>query len=177
MNRRFCCVLATALLSAAVGCSSVGASAVRTGPLNLPPHVGAVELYAAGEQVAGADLGVVEVHAAQTEATIDTLLPVFVQKVAQIGGNAAVIENVRARFEIVSNPHVETYTYACGYNATCTGTRMYSMNDEVMVVSIRGHAVRTGALPGGPAAPPSPAAPTGSPPPVAPAQPPSGGTP
>ncbi len=160
---------ATALLSVAVGCSSVGASAVRTGPLKLAPHVGAVELYAAGEQVNGADLGVVEVHAAQSEATIDTLLPVFVQKVAQIGGNAAVVENVRARFEIVSHPHVETYTYACGYNATCTGTRMYSMNDEVMVVSIRGHAVRTGALPGGPAAPP--------PPPVAPAQPSPGSTP
>jgi hypothetical protein len=175
MNRRFFCGLAVALVSGAVGCSSVGASAVRTGPLNLPPHVGAVELYAAGEQVAGADLGVVEVHAAQTEATIDTLVPVFVQKVAQIGGNAAVVENVRARFEIVSQPHVETYTYACGYNATCTGTRMYSMNDEIMVVSIRGHAVRTGALPAGALAPP-PAAPA-SPPPVAPAAPSPGSTP
>jgi len=107
--------------SAAVGCSSVGASAVRTGPLRLPPHVGAVELYAAGEQVAGADLGVIEVHAAQSEATIDTLLRVFVQKVAQIGGNAAVVESVRARFEIVSHPHVETYTYACGYTPRARG--------------------------------------------------------
>jgi hypothetical protein len=89
------------------------------------------------------------VHAAQGEATIDALLPVFVQKVAQIGGNAAVVENVHARFEIVAHPHVETYTYACGYNSTCTGTRMYSMNDEIMIVSLRGHAVRTGALPPG----------------------------
>ncbi len=156
-----------------VGCTSVGASAVRTGPLKLPPHVGAVELYAAGEQVVGADLGVVEVHAAQTEATIDTLLPIFVQKVAQIGGNAAVVETVRARFEIVSHPHVETYTYACGYNATCTGTRMYSMNDEVMVVSIRGHAVHTGALPPATIVPP-PATPAPLP---APAAPPQGSTP
>ena len=170
MNRRFCGALAAALLSGGVGCSSVGASAVRTGPLNLPPHSGAVELYAAGELVVGADLGVVEVHAAQSEGTIDTLVPVFVQKVAQIGGNAAVIENVRARFEIVSSPHVETYTYACGYNATCTGTRMYSMNDEVIVVSIRGHAVRTGALPGqAPVMPP----PTPAPPPIAPTAPPA----
>jgi len=120
---------------------------VRTGPLRLPPHVGAVALYSAGEPVQGADLGVVEVHAAQGEATIETLLPVFVQKTAQIGGNAAVIETVNARFEIVSRPHVESYTYPCGYNATCTGTRVYSLNDEVMVVSIRGHAVRVGALP------------------------------
>jgi hypothetical protein len=158
----------TAALAVLSGCSSVGASAVRTGPLNLPPHVGAVELYAAGESVPGADLGVVEVHAAQSEGTIDTLVPVFVQKVAQIGGNAAVIENVRARFEIVSHPHVETYTYACGYNATCTGTRMYSMNDEIIVVSIRGHAVRVGALPG---QGPPPAPPPAAPPPIAPAAP------
>jgi hypothetical protein len=138
---------AVAFALAATGCSSVGASAVRTGPLRLPPHVGAVALYSAGEPVSGADLGIVEVHAAQSEATIDTLLPLFVQKVAQIGGNAAVIETVRARFEIVTHPQIETYTYACGYNATCTGTRTYAVNDEVMVVTIRGHAVRTGAIP------------------------------
>ena len=166
---------AALVLASALGCSSVGASAVRTGPLHLPPHVGAVELYAAGEQVNGADLGVVEVHAAQSEGSIETLLPVFVQKVAQIGGNAAVVESVRARFEIVAHPHVETYTYACGYNATCTGTRMYSMNDEVMVVSIKGHAVRTGALPGE-AAPPS-APPPSAPPAVAPPAPPPEGAP
>jgi hypothetical protein len=132
---------------AATGCSSVGASAVRTGPLHLSPHVGPVALYAAGEPVSGADLGLVEVHAAQNEATIETLLPLFVQKAAQIGGNAAVVESVRARFEIVTHPQIETYTYACGYNATCTGTRTYAINDEVMLVTIRGHAVRTGALP------------------------------
>jgi hypothetical protein len=134
---------------------------VRTGPLHLPPHVGAVALYAAGEPVVGADLGIVEVHAAQTEATIDTLLPLFVQKAAQIGGNAAVLESVRAHFEIVTHPQIETYTYACGYNATCTGTRSYAVNDEVMVVTIRGHAVRTGAIPGAapPASPPLPEAP------------------
>jgi hypothetical protein len=142
-----------AALLLATGCSSVGASAVRTGPLRLAPHVGAVALYSAGEPVDGADLGIVEVHAAQNEATIDTLVPIFVQKVAQIGGNAAVIESVRARFEIVAHPHVETYTYACGYGATCTGTRMYSANDEVMVVTIQGHAVRTGALPASSEAP------------------------
>jgi hypothetical protein len=143
------------VLGLATGCSSVGASAIRTGPLRLPPHVGAVALYAAGEPVDGADLGIVEVHAAQNEATIELLVPIFVQKVAQIGGNAAVIENVRARFEIVAHPHVETYTYSCGYGATCTGTRVYSVNDEVMVVTVQGHAVRTGTLPESPAPPPN----------------------
>jgi hypothetical protein len=146
MMRLYGAAIAFAL--AATACSSVGASAVRTGPLHLPPHAGPVALYTAGEPVAGVDLGLVEVHAAQSEATIETLLPLFVQKAAQIGGNAAVVESVRARFEIVTHPQIETYTYACGYNATCTGTRTYAVNDEVMVVTIRGHAVRTGAIPG-----------------------------
>jgi hypothetical protein len=145
---------AAALLAVGTGCSSVGASAVRTGPLHLPPHVGAVAVYAAGEPVSGADLGLVEVHAAQSEATIETLVPLFVQKAAQIGGNAAVVESVHAQFEIVAHPQIETYTYACGYNATCTGTRTYAVNDEIMVVTIRGHAVRIGAIPGEAAPPP-----------------------
>src|SRR5438105_6392780 len=96
--------LAGALSCAA--CSSVGSSAIRTGPLRLPPHTGPVQLYAAGEAVYGADLGVVEVHAAQNEATIDTLVPLFIQRAAQIGANVAVIEWVNAHFEIVSHPHV-----------------------------------------------------------------------
>ena len=98
-------------------------------------------LYSAGETVLGQDVGIVEVHAAQGEATIETLLPLFVQKAAQIGANAAIIDSVQARFQIITTPHVETYTYQCGKGAMCTGSRMYASNDEVMMVSITGRAV------------------------------------
>jgi hypothetical protein len=129
---------------AVVGCSSVGGSAIRTGPIHLPAYAGPVAIYAMGQPPPGAvDLGVVEVHAAQQEATVETLLPQFVQKVAQIGGNVAVIEGIRARFDLAGRAHVETFYYTCGMGATCAGTRVYSTNDETMVVSMFGRAMTT----------------------------------
>jgi hypothetical protein len=146
MNR----VLAALALAPLLGaCSSVGSSAVRTGPLRLPPYSGPVILSSGGEPVHGADLGIIEVHAAQSEASIDKLVPLFLAKAAQLGGNVAVIESVRATFEIMSQPQVETYAFACGWGVVCTGSRMYSVNDEVMVVGIRGHAVNTHVAQGG----------------------------
>jgi hypothetical protein len=144
-----------ALLScAALGCSSLGGSAVRTGPLHMAPHLGPVMVFAAGQPMSGTELGVVEVHASQVEATIETLMPLFVDKVAQLGGNAAVID-VRANFEMVAHPYAETYVYPCGFRSTCIGTHMYATNDEVMVVTMRGRAfsVPTTAPPAAPAPP------------------------
>ncbi len=144
------------------GCTSVGGNAVRTGPVTLPAYAGPVAVYAAGQSPPGAvDLGVVEVHAAQQEATIDTLMPQFVNKVAQIGGNVAVVDGVRARFELVGRSHVETFYYTCNMGATCAGTRVYAANDEVMVVSVFGRAFSTQVVPPGeepliPLAPPQP---------------------
>lgn len=132
--------VALALLVAATGCSSVRASGVATGPTRLPPRLGPVAVYAAGYPVGGTDLGVVQVRASQSEATIDTLLPVFVRKVAQLGGNAAVIEKVEARFEVSTHNHVESYTYPCGFY-TCIGTRSYPVAGEVMTLVMQGRAV------------------------------------
>src|SRR5262245_22952898 len=101
----------SALLSA---CSTVGGSAIRTGPVQLPSYSGPVAVCSTGKPPPGAvDLGVVEVHAAQQEGSVDVLLPQFVRKVAQIGGNVAVIDGVRARFELVGRTHVETFYYTC----------------------------------------------------------------
>ena len=140
-------VLRAAVLSiafAGFGCSSVGGSAIRTGPVQMPAYAGPVAIYAMGQPPPGAvDLGVVEVHAAQQEATVDTLLPQFIRKVAQIGGNVAVIEGTRARFDLAGRTHVETFYYTCGMGATCAGQRVYSTNDEIMVVSMFGRAMTT----------------------------------
>jgi hypothetical protein len=137
---------ATLLIASAsgLGCSSVGAQAVRTGGVRLPPRAGAIAVYLPGRTLeGGTELGLVEVHAANNEATVDTLLPLFVQKVASLGGNAAVVDSVRARFEIYQRPFIETFVYPCGY-WTCTGTRMYATNDEVMTVSMTGRAMLVG---------------------------------
>ena len=130
------------------GCTSVSGSAIRTGAIRLPSYAGPVAIYAMGEPPPGAvDLGVVEVHASQQEATVDTLLPQFVAKVAQIGGNIAVIQGTRARFDLAGRSHVETFYYTCNLGATCAGTRVYSTNDEIMTVSMFGRAMTTGGAP------------------------------
>jgi hypothetical protein len=139
-----------ALVALASGCSSVRASAVATGPVRLPPRLGPVAVYAAGYPAGGVDLGVVEARATQNEANVETLLPVFVRKVAQLGGNAAVIEHVDAHFDLAVHMHVESYSYPCGYY-TCVGTRAYPIEGEVMTLVMRGHAVSVGAAPRAPA--------------------------
>jgi hypothetical protein len=151
----------------AAGCSSVGGSAIRTGSVQLPSYAGPVAIYSMGQPPPGAiDLGVVEVHAAQQEANVETLLPQFIRKVAQIGGNVALIEGTRARFELAGRTHVETFYYTCGMGATCAGTRVYSTNDEIMVLSMFGRAMSTN-LPGsqGPPLIPSTPPPPPEPPP------------
>lgn len=169
--RRFLPIVLLGLLSG--GCSSVGGSAVRTGPVKLGAYSGPVAIYATGRPPPGAvDLGVVEVHAMQQEATVDTLLPMFLQKVASIGGNVAVIEGTRARFELAGRTQVEQFYYACQAGRTCSGTRVYSTNDELMILSMFGRAMSTNVakpddaplLPA-PDAPPQPPPPPPSPPP------------
>ena len=155
-------------------CSSIGGSAIRTGPVQLPEYTGPVAVYSTGQAPPGAvDLGLVEVHASQQEATVVTLLPQFVHKVAQIGGNVAVLDGIRARFELVGRAHVETFYYTCGMGATCAGTRMYAVNDEVMLVSVFGRAFSTQVVPPGepPLIPQAPApgeSPPATSPPVSP---------
>ncbi len=149
MNARGAAV-AGLLLALVTGCSSVQSSAVHTGPLRLPPRAGPVAIFTARSPAAGGwpsaldsavELGVVEVHASGVEGAIDELMPEFVEKVAQLGGDAAVIDALRARFDIVSRPFAESYTYPCGVYV-CTGTQMYSTNDEIMIVTLRGRAFR-----------------------------------
>lgn len=137
--------LAASLL-VAVGCTSVGGSAIATGSLRVPPYSGPVAIYAASKPI-GTELGLVEVHGSLDEGGVDQLLPLFVRKVAQLGGNAAVIEGVRGRFDFVTRPHTETFTYPCGFYRTCIGTRAYALNDEVLTVTMVGKAFLVGGAP------------------------------
>jgi hypothetical protein len=141
-------IAAPAVLSLAVGtgCSSVGGSAIHTGPLRLPPRAGPVAIYVAGHPSQGQDLGVVEVHAAQNEANVETLLPVFAQKVAQLGGNTAIIERISAQFEMQTQMQMESYAYPCGYY-TCVGTRSYPVYIETMVLRMAGRAFQAPGVP------------------------------
>jgi hypothetical protein len=154
----------------AAGCGTVGGSAVRTGPVALPSYTGDVAIYQVQRPPADAvELGVVEVHGVHYEATVGELLPAFARKVASIGGNIAVVDGVRARFDRVARNQVETFYYTCGLRYTCAGTRVYTLNDEIMTVSMYGRAMTTrGPKPAAPPASTSPAAPPTSTSPAAP---------
>lgn len=122
-------------------CSTVGGSAIRTGPAELPPREGPVAIYASGvPPQGGTELGVVEVHGVQEDARVDVLLPQLVRKAAQLGGDALVIDGMRARFDVVGRAHVEQYYYQCGGGGMCGGTRVYDTNQEVVVVTLFGRA-------------------------------------
>ena len=152
---------------ALTACTSQGGSAVRTGPA-VPANAGPVRVYASGNPPENAaDLGVIEVHGEQQDGTIDELLPLFVRKVAELGGDVAVVDGVRARFELVPRVQVETGYVMCGRGHPCASKTAYGSTDEVMVVSIFGRAMSTHGAPP-PAAPPPAAPPPAAPPPAVP---------
>ncbi len=133
-------VLALAPIIACVACTSIRSRAVRTGAATMAPYSGPVAIFAAQSPPVGSELGEIEVHAAESEAAIETLVPVFVRRAAGLGGNAAVIDEVSARFEIVPHPYAEAYSFPCGFHGECFGTRMGGVSEEVIVVSVRGRA-------------------------------------
>jgi hypothetical protein len=122
------------------GCDSASGSAIRTGPLHLPPNLGPISLYATEIPVGARELGLVEAHAYGEEGVVENLLPIVAQKTAQLGGNAVVIDSVHADFRIVERAIVESYTYPCGWH-TCVGTRLIPAAEEVMIVTMQGRAL------------------------------------
>lgn len=133
--------LAITAAMAATGCSSVGGSAVHTGAARPQPYAGVVALYASGVTPPGVEqVGVVEVHAVEGEATIDALLPAFVRKVTQLGGTIAVLDSTETRFDIVPVPHSESYAVPCGYRGMCFASRTIVTNAEMMTLTLRGRA-------------------------------------
>ncbi len=148
MTRPLLALAVTATLASA-GCSSVGGSAVRTGAVRPPPYAGVVALYASGVTPPGVEqVGVVEVHAVEGEATIEALLPAFVRKVTQLGGTIAVLDGADTRFDIVPVSHTESYAVPCGYRTArggmdrgmCLASRTIVSTAEMMTLTLRGRA-------------------------------------
>lgn len=135
-----------ALVAAFFGtaCDSVRATAVPTGGLRVPPRAGPVAVYAANVPSSAKELGRVEVRAEGVDASVELVLPAFVDKVASLGGDAAVIDSVDARFEMVQSSTTETFLYPCAFRS-CVGTRMVPYTTEVLVMVMRGRAMRGGA--------------------------------
>lgn len=132
--------LATLALAAAA-CSPVRSSAVPTTAWRLAPHRGPVAVSATRDPAEGVLLGTVE---ASGPSTIDEVLPEFVSRVAQLGGDFARVDEVRTRFEWVQRPVMQQYN--CGsFRFPMMCTRQFMQSDEVATLLVRGRAFRVGA--------------------------------
>ena len=137
-------VLFVLLVPLVAGCNSVRATAVPTGAVRAPPRSGPVAVYAANVPASATELGRVEVKAEGVDANIELLLPEFLDKVAVLGGDTAVIDTVDARFDLVQSSTTESFLYPCAFRS-CVGTRMVPYTTEVLVLVMRGRAMRGGA--------------------------------
>lgn len=156
------------LLSAlgAAACSSVGSSAVRTDGSYTQKHMGAVRIYAVVPPNGVRVIGMVEVHAINQEANFETLMPVFMKRVADIGGTGGVVDRVNTHYEIRTEYRTESYAVPCGYGRTCWSTRIVPYQYQIRILRIEGRALLPVDAPGPPAIESKPAAPA-----------PTGGTP
>ena len=113
--------------------------ALRPGTGSSAASMRPIRVFAGGAVPEGAEIGPVEVHGVDSQGHIDVLTGMFVDKVAQLGGNAAVIDAVVPRFEIPEHARLETWSYPCA-TGVCTRQRLYEANEELLVVSLRGRA-------------------------------------
>jgi hypothetical protein len=137
-------VLFVLLVPWVAGCNSVRATAVPTGAVRAQPRSGPVAVYAANVPASATELGRVEVKAEGVDANIELLLPEFLDKVAGLGGDTAVIDTVDARFDLVQSSTTESFLYPCAFRS-CVGTRIVPYTTEVLVLVMRGRAMRGGA--------------------------------
>ncbi|MBL8716503.1 MAG: hypothetical protein JNL79_10940 [Myxococcales bacterium] len=82
------------------------------------------------------------VQASLQNTDIERLIGHFVGKTAELGGNIAVVDKIRARYDLVTR--TETYSYQCGDTKnprTCTGTR--TVTTEVETLTMLGRAFRS----------------------------------
>ena len=136
-------LLALALAAASPACATVRSHALPTTSLHLAPHRGRVAVSLTRDPPAGVELGRVE---ATTYASVDDLVPEFVERVAGLGGDYARIDELSTRYEWQWRP--VTSTYNCGsfrYPVTCT--RSYMVHEEVATLRAAGRAFRTAGAP------------------------------
>jgi hypothetical protein len=165
---RFGSFVAIASLGVALfGCSSVGSSAVSTGGMPPRPNVGPVRVYAIAPPPDTRVVGFVEVHAIQDEANLETLMPVFLRRVRELGGSGGVVDHVLTGYEWRTEMRYESFAYPCGYRATCYGSHLVPFTYEVRFLTIQGRAIVPAAAPNAkpmPAPAPAPTPNAGPPP-------------
>lgn len=148
LNERVSLIEMTSLRSIAlvaalssVACSSVGSSAVRTDGGWTPRHHGPVRIYAVAPPSGVRVIGMVEVHAVNQEANVETLMPLFMKRVADIGGTGGVVDRLNTHYEIRTEYRTESYAIPCGHGRTCWSTRIVPYQYQIRLLRIEGRAL------------------------------------
>jgi hypothetical protein len=153
-HMRFALLAAASLaISCGIGCSSVGSSALRTDGMPPRANMGPVRVYAIAPPPNTRVVGVVEVHAVQDEANLQTLMPVFLRRVRELGGSGGVVDHVLTGYEWRTEMRYESFAYRCGYRATCYGSHLVPFTYEVRYLTIQGRAIVPAAAPAAAPAP------------------------
>ena len=153
-------VVAAALASTAIGCTSGHSAARPYGGARLPRHLGEVAIYGITAPSGSRLVGDVFVEGAGDEANVEILIPELKSRVADLGATGAVIDRVETDFRWVTETRTVTYTYPCGYHRVCTGVRFEPYQRELRVLRLFGRAVLPEPDPR-PADPPGPASSAG----------------
>jgi hypothetical protein len=130
--------VALPLLAVLAGCAPHSV-AIRTGGNVYARHEGPVQVGSTVVPDGAEEVGVVQVHG---PGHVEDLTPTFVARVADLGGNFGLIEQMQARFE--TQVVTRTESYSCGTQQqprTCS--RTVQQRREVMITQLLGRAFRT----------------------------------
>lgn len=125
------------------GCARYNVSAVPTSEHSLAAYIGPVKTVAVNVPRGAQPIALVQ---AVGQETLEVLVDGFTKRVGEAGGNLAVVESVRSKFELVSRS--ESYSYSCGTTTaprTCNGTRQVLV--EVVTTQVDGRAFRVKEIP------------------------------
>jgi hypothetical protein len=139
-HHRFVRWLALASIGLLLGCSAP----TRT---PQPAHYSSLRIFAAESAPFYAiDLGPIKVE--EREGTVDSMLPDLAREARALGADALVIDEIESRFETMQQT-VEQRGLECPHErgrednaSNCT--HAVPKVDEVLVVTMRGHALRVG---------------------------------
>jgi hypothetical protein len=128
----------TALLS---GCGNITSYGVPTRAAPAASGGGvAVAIFATREPPAGHELGIVEARGMLNDTSVEVLFPELVRRVQELGGNALVLDQTDARFELVTMWSSYQQMVPCGSRGLCTNWQAIPTTHEEMLVVLRGRA-------------------------------------
>jgi hypothetical protein len=129
------------------GCSTLHAYGIPTGPARYAPYDGPLSIFSTGGTIPHTiEIGRVEVRGENREGAIDVMFPLFLKKVASLGGDVAVIDDVSAGFYNVTTWRNDVSPQGCvtppGQFAMCTAQNAYPVTIEGMTIFMVGRALR-----------------------------------